>query len=165
MAAAVTRNRIKPVMIRAVRLASFFMAPPSQSAEPAVPALVGVDDGGISFRGKVRPGDLGEDQLRIGALEEQVVAQAHLPAGAHDEVGIRLTGGEQVLGNGILADRLRGQTTGGGIGGDGADSADDFIPTAVIEGDIADDAGIGAGAIHALCMAADPERGSGRAPP
>src|SRR5579885_621501 len=61
---------------------------------------------------EIRPQRLGEDELGIGALPQQEIADALLAAGADQQVRVGQIGGEQVAGDRRLVDLLRGDLPG-----------------------------------------------------
>src|SRR5258706_3713060 len=57
-------------------------------------------------RAEVRPENGRDVDLRVGDLPEQIVRDAHLPAGADQEVRIRQSGRVEARGDGLLVDVL-----------------------------------------------------------
>lgn len=56
----------------------------------------------IVLDGEIRPQHRGEEKLGIGALIEQEIAQAHLSAGADEQINIRQIMGIQPVGKGLF---------------------------------------------------------------
>ena len=53
---------------------------------------------------EIGPQDIGEDELAVGRLPHEIVRQAVLTGGAHQEFGVRHVGCVQTLGDGLLVD-------------------------------------------------------------
>lgn len=66
-------------------------------------------------RGESRPIRIGHKNLGISGLPQQEIAQAHVSAGAYDDVRVGILGRGQIRPNGFLVDRRRIQRPGSGI--------------------------------------------------
>src|SRR5215469_16589124 len=74
---------------------------------------------------EIGPQRLGEDELGIGALPQQEVADALLAAGADQQIGIGDVGGEEMPRDHVLIDRVRRQLTRHGLRREHAHRRDD----------------------------------------
>src|SRR3954471_17073014 len=104
-------------------------------------------DGAVEIVGiEVGPLPLEEDELGIGALPEQEVADALFAAGADQEIGIRHIGGQQKLREVLLVQLLRLQLAIERCLHRLLRGGDDLVATAVAEGDCQAGSLIGGGA-------------------
>jgi hypothetical protein len=84
---------------------------------------------------EVGPEHVGEVQLGVGQLPEQVVGQAVLPRGADQEVRVGHVGQVEVAGQCLLVDPGGVQAPPGDVDGQGPGGVDQLGPSAVVEGD------------------------------
>src|SRR5690625_1793727 len=84
---------------------------------------------------EVGPEPIAEDQLRVGQLPEQEVADPHLSAGADEQVRIRQAGGFQPAGERRLIDAGGVEFASRGLLGQPPGARDDLLPSPVGEGD------------------------------
>src|SRR5690606_10006465 len=113
---------------------------PGSAAEAAVPVGVIADRAEEVDLAQVGAERLDEVELAVRALPEQEVAETLLPAGADDEVGVRLTAGIEVLAD-HLGRELRGEVLHGAAGGvvlgeDAAHGIDDLVASAVADREV-----------------------------
>src|SRR5437764_7860472 len=80
---------------------------------------------------EIRPQRLGKDELGIGALPQQEVADALLAAGADQEIRVREIHGQQMRGDQLLVDSVEGQRPGSRFGRDGAHRSGDLGAAAI----------------------------------
>src|SRR6185369_13117670 len=120
------------------------------AAEPPLASIVLADRSGKMGLGKIGPERVDENELGVGRLPDQEVAQALLTAGADQQVRVGQAGGREVRCENFLVDLVGAELAGGGIGGDAAGGIDDFILAAVVESDGELEAGIAARAILRL---------------
>src|SRR5260221_3021965 len=81
--------------------------------------------------GKIGPQRVGEAELRIGRLPEQEIADPLLAAGADDEIGIGHVGGQQMLADQHLVDRIGIEPAGGHLVREGARRRRDLVAAAI----------------------------------
>src|ERR1700757_774415 len=82
-------------------------APSARGGIAPVAAMISPDGGPEARPLEAGPQAIEKDQLRIGALPEQEVADALLAAGADQEIGVGDVAGQQMPGEHRLVDRRR----------------------------------------------------------
>src|SRR3974377_443625 len=129
-----TRGRSEPYSVRANR-----------RTVPTLPAAEFVDRLFQVALGEIGPQGLGEDQLGIGALPEQKVADALLATGADQQVRVRNIRGEKMTGDAILVDFLGGKRPARRLCRDRAHRCNNFSAPAIGKGNRQSASGIVAG--------------------
>src|SRR5262245_22595864 len=103
------------------------------AAETAFALLV-VLDGVEKFRfAEIRPQRVGDVQLAVGDLPEKEVGDAHLAAGADEQVGIGKAGGAEMGGERGVVDALRIELSVARGARNAARGLDDVLPAAVAD--------------------------------
>src|SRR5215471_7693832 len=102
-------------------------------AEAPLPALVLPDRLEQVVAPEVRPQDVGEHQLGVGELPEEIVRDPELPRGPHEQVGVGHVRRVQASSDGAFADLVRVEPSRRHLVADDAGGVDQLGPPAVVE--------------------------------
>src|SRR6266540_325647 len=138
--------------------------PTSHPTEATLPA-VKVGDRTIQLqRPEIGPQGGRDPQLGIGDLPEQEVRDAHLPAGADEEIGIGNSHGVERVTDVVLGDVLGGELAGPHLASESTERVEELVAAAIVEGQHqVEPAVVLRLAHHALDPATDRERHAVRA--
>src|SRR5947209_10639935 len=102
-------------------------APGGEAAIASLPCTVLLDGTLERFAGEIGTVGRQEDQLGIGCLPKEKVAQTHFAAGAYEEIGVRNSGGVETGRDRRLANQCGIELPCLSFRGDAADRADDLV--------------------------------------
>ena len=102
------------------------------------------------FDGEFGPEGVGDVELGVADLPEEVVADAHFAGGADEEVGVGHAGGVEVFGEGLFGDLGGAEFAAFYFFGDAADGVGDLHARAVVDGEAEGHAGVAAGGFEGV---------------
>src|SRR5574337_91133 len=144
MAGTIRRSNNKAVMVLlTMSLVSHGLGDP---AVAAVALTVSFEGAAIFFFSEVRPIGGSDVPLRISCLPDQKIADAQLARSADDEVGVGHAGSIEILIDQLIRDLLGLDAVPHHL----LDGLDDFVASAVVPGDVQDEAVIVLGQLHGL---------------
>src|SRR5579862_1831511 len=107
----------------------------NDAAEAALALLIDLQCLDEVWLAKIWPQGIGEVDLGVRALPEEEVGDAHLTAGANQQVGVGNTGRGQIRGQRLLVDGVRIDTSGADVARQGARRLREIFAPAVADGE------------------------------